>query len=151
MIKNFEMACPDVNAKIAKSAEYITRKHTQRMNDQMAVCEDILAVMGTKPMRVKEICDCYAYEPGSWRNYRYSWQKVAAMLKKLAVLGLVEKVLIEETDVVVDTCGHWGYKPEDFITVDGQQYVRAGAKQEWIDGEPVKVHTKIYGFVKIGA
>lgn len=151
MIKNFEMACPDVNAKIAKSAEYITRKHNQRMNDQMAVCEDILAVMGAKPMRVKEICDCYAYEPGGWRMHRYSWQKVAAMLKKLAVLGLVEKVLIEETDVVVDTCGHWGYKPEDFITVDGQQYVRAGAKQEWIDGEPKMVHTKIYGFVKIGA
>lgn len=151
MIKNFEMACPDVNAKIAKTAEYITRKHNQRMNDQMAVCEDILAVMGTKPMRVMEICECYAYEPGNWRNYRYSCQKVAAMLKKLAVLGLVERVLIEEIEITVDTCGHWGYKPEDFVTIDGQQYVRAGAKQEWIEGEPVKVHTKIFGFVKIGA
>lgn len=151
MIKNFEMTCPDVNAKIAKSAEYITRKHNQRMNDQMAVCEDILAVMGTKPMRVKEICECYAYEPGSRRDYRYSWQKVAAMLKKLAVLGLVEKVFIEEVDIIVDTCGHWGYKPENLITIDGQQYVRADAKQEWIDEEPKKVRTKIYGFVKIGA
>ena len=151
MIKYFEMACPNLEEKIAKTAEHLTRKHNQRMNDQMAVCEDILAVMGAKPMRVMEICECYAYEPGSWRNYRYSCQKVSAMLKKLVVLGLVERVLIEETDVVVDTCGHWGYKPEDFITVDGQQYVRAGAKQEWIEGEPVKVHTKIYGFVKIGA
>ena len=151
MIKNFEMACPNLNAKIAKSAEYITRKYNQRMNDQMAVCEDILSVMGAKPMRAMEICECFAYESGSWKNYCYSCQKVSAMLKKLIVLGLVEKVLIEETEVEIDTCGHFGYKPEDFITVDGQQYVRADAKQEWIDGEPVKVRTKIYGFVKIGA
>lgn len=151
MIKNFEMACPNLEEKIAKTAEHLTRKHNQRMNDQMAVCEDILAVMGAKPMRVMEICECYAYESGSWRNYRYSCQKVSAMLKKLVVLGLVERVLIEETDVAVDTRGHWGYKPEDFVTIDGQQYVRAGAKQEWIEGEPVKVHTKIFGFVKIGA
>lgn len=151
MIKDFEKACPNVEEKIARIAERVTDKHNRRVANQMAVCEDILAVMSAQPMRVMEICNCYADNERAYRNHRYSCQKVSAMLKKLIVLGLVERVLIEEIEIPVETYGYWGYRPEDYVTVDGQQYVKAGAKQVWIDGEPIMVKTKIYGFVKIGA
>ena len=146
MIKNFETVCGDLNARIERTTIKMTEKHNRTVAEHEAVCEELLSAMGDKPMRVKEITE--QFPVSYWPYVKYNCQKVTAMMRKLAALGIVQRVLIEEKEIEID--GMWIPKEIKSVVVDGETYTRE-IPGHWDDTTPVKKMVKIYGYVKIGA
>ena len=146
MIKNFETVCGNLNARIERTTIKMTEKHNRTVAQHEAVCEELLNAMGDKPMRVKEITE--QFPVSYWPYVKYNCQKVTAMMRKLAALGIVQRVLIEEKEIEIND-GMWIPKEVKSVVVDGETYTRE-IPGHW-DDTPVKKMVKIYGYVKIGA
>lgn len=129
-----------------------------RQERMIQACEDILNAMPEgQVLRAMDIVKLIPNpDPNDWcpSDYKYTCQKVSAMLKKLRCMGLVERVLMEEKTITVMAERYVsGYALEDIVECNGQKFIREGARQlkgEWKE-VPETITSKIYGFVKIGA
>lgn len=119
MIKGFENVCC--------GHHFIKEMMEKKVADEL-MCEDILEVMKnfTEPVYCKDITEMM-WGIGSYAEYLTN-QKVSVLLHKLMELNLVERLGIPGEEVETHTSG-WIYPKDTYIEVNGQRYIKEGAKK----------------------